>query len=850
MSRRHSRQRARHNAGTVALSAVSLPKVALRPLVLTLHLAVAGGMIAAACWTVDAHAQETAGQARRYDIPAGTLTASLNRFAEEAGVFLAAPNELTQGKTSPGLSGSFTVEQGFAELLRSQGLQAVRQGNGTWALRQAQAAAVPAAPVPAAPPGAAAESMLPAVKVTATAERSPSEPPPVYAGGRVARGGRVGMLGNKDVMDTPFNQTSYTAELIEETQARTIADVLRNDASVVITAPSNSGWEAAQSRGFSIGDSTDSISFNGLYGILPYYTVDVGVAERVEVFKGPSALLNGMPLSNSTGGTINIVSKRAQDDPSLQLALGYASRSQGTATLNAGRRFGQSRQFGIHFNGTYRDGEGAISPSNDKLASAMIGLDYRLNDSARLSADIGYQNRQLTGQNRPLFLASGVDAPAVVPSNRKSYLPSWQEWNDKATFGMVRGEFDIADNLSAYAAYGVARYEGLDIFMNPVLQNAAGDFTATPSSDGKGWGFDTGSGVAGLRFLFGTGPVQHTLNVNYSDIHRNSFNAAAQGNATAIASNLYSPADLVRPTWTSGPRYKSGESDRSSLGISDTLSVLDERLQITVGARNQKVSSRSFTAAGATSGTPYSSKVWSPAYTVLYKPSDTVSMYANYIEGLQPGTVVGNMYSNEGEVFPPYQSKQYEAGVKFDFSERLLAGLSVYQIKQPNTLALPTQPRPTLVLDGEQRNRGIDFSLAGEPVKGVRLTGGASYLDARLMKTQGGLTDGKQAVAASKWKFVLAGDWDAGFLPGLALSARVRYVDKAYINNTNTFNVAAYTLWDAGLRYRFQPSWGRSAVARLNVDNLFDKNFWMAYSNGGVIQPAPRTIKLSVTFDF
>ncbi len=826
----------------------SFPNVALRPAVLAVQLAVSGSLLAAALWAPQAHAQAAAGQARRYDIPAGSLTAALNRFAEEAGVFLSAPNELAQGKSSAGLSGSFTVEQGFAELLRGQGLEAVQQAGGTYVLRAlASSAVVPAAAPPANPVG---ESTLPAVRVRATAERSPNELPAAYAGGKVARGGGIGMLGNKDVMDTPFAQTSYTAQLIEDTQARTIADVLKNDASVVITAPSNSGWEAAQSRGFSIGDSSDSTSFNGLYGILPYYTIDVSMAERVEVFKGPSALLNGMPMSNSTGGSLNIVSKRAQDEPGAQIVLGYASESQGTATVNAGRRFGESKQLGVHFNGSYRDGEGAISPSKDKFTSAMLGLDLRLNDRARLSADVGYQKRELAGPNRPLFLAAGVDAPDAVPTNKKSYLPSWLEWNDETTFGMLRGEFDIADNLSAYVAYGAARFQGLDIFMNPVLQNAAGDFNATPSGDGKGWGYDTRSGVAGLRFLFGTGPVQHTVNLNYSDIHRDNLNAVAQGNATAITSNIYAPADLVRPTWTSGPQYKSGESDRSSLGISDTLSMLDDNLQFTVGARNQKVASRSFTAAGALNGVPYSSKVWSPAFTVLYKPSDRVSVYANYIEGLQPGRVVGNTYNNEGEVFPPYKSRQYEAGAKFDFSERLLASLSAYQIKQPNTLTLPTQPKPTLVLDGEQRNRGVDFSVAGEPVKGTRITGGASYLDARLTKTQGGLTDGRQAISASKWKFVLAGDWDAGFLPGLALSARVRWVDKAYIDATNTFDVAAYTLWDAGLRYRFQPPFGRAVVARLNVDNLLDKNFWMAYGNGGVIQPTPRTVKLSVTFDF
>lgn len=56
--------------------------------------------------------------------------------------------------------------------------------------------------------------------------------PPVYAGGQVARGGQLGVLGNADVMDVPFTMTSYTEQLIEDQQAEDIGDVLLNDASV------------------------------------------------------------------------------------------------------------------------------------------------------------------------------------------------------------------------------------------------------------------------------------------------------------------------------------------------------------------------------------------------------------------------------------------------------------------------------------------------------------------------------------------------------------------------------------------------------------------------------------------
>ena len=40
--------------------------------------------------------------------------------------------------------------------------------------------------------------------------------PPAYAGGQVAKGARVGLLGALDTMDTPFAVTSYTEALIRD----------------------------------------------------------------------------------------------------------------------------------------------------------------------------------------------------------------------------------------------------------------------------------------------------------------------------------------------------------------------------------------------------------------------------------------------------------------------------------------------------------------------------------------------------------------------------------------------------------------------------------------------------------
>ncbi|HEY6773485.1 MAG TPA: TonB-dependent siderophore receptor, partial [Oxalicibacterium sp.] len=72
------------------------------------------------------------------------------------------------------------------------------------------------------------EQTLGTIVVNASADASAEGLSKPYAGGQVARGGRIGILGTQDNMDVPFNVTSYTNDLIQNQQARTIGDVLKN----------------------------------------------------------------------------------------------------------------------------------------------------------------------------------------------------------------------------------------------------------------------------------------------------------------------------------------------------------------------------------------------------------------------------------------------------------------------------------------------------------------------------------------------------------------------------------------------------------------------------------------------
>jgi iron complex outermembrane recepter protein len=103
--------------------------------------------------------------------------------------------------------------------------------------------------------------------VIVEANGSQVELPADYAGGQIARGGRIGLFGNLDIMDTPFNSTNYTAEFIRNNQASSVADVVLNDPGVRVARGFGNFQELYVVRGFPV--YSDDVAYNGLYGLLP-----------------------------------------------------------------------------------------------------------------------------------------------------------------------------------------------------------------------------------------------------------------------------------------------------------------------------------------------------------------------------------------------------------------------------------------------------------------------------------------------------------------------------------------------------------------------------------------------------
>ncbi|WP_262405505.1 STN domain-containing protein [Pseudomonas fluorescens] len=71
---------------------------------------------------------------RSYNVPAGDLGSALIRFAGQAGVSVSVEPGLVSGRRSAGLSGNYSIDEGFARLLQGSGLQLQPVSAGAYTL--------------------------------------------------------------------------------------------------------------------------------------------------------------------------------------------------------------------------------------------------------------------------------------------------------------------------------------------------------------------------------------------------------------------------------------------------------------------------------------------------------------------------------------------------------------------------------------------------------------------------------------------------------------------------------------------------------------------------------------------
>lgn len=783
-----------------------------------------------------ARAQETPpiqlGQAtsRTFDIAPQSLESALLLFGQQSGRQIAAAGALVSGRASPGVRGTLSVEEALRRLLAGTGLTYSGIGGGTITFHRIDQGAG------SAPSGALQLDPLQVQGNVAPSQAEIGNLMPAYPGGEVARGGRVGALGNRDYMDTPFSTTVYTGKYIQDNQARTLSDAVLDDPTIRSAYGQSQFDDRLYIRGFALG--TGDMMFNGLYGITSQNSIDLTGIERIEVFRGPTALLSGMSPRSAVGGTINLVPKRAPDDGITQLTARYLSNAQFGGQIDLGRRFGPDKSLGLRLNAAYSGGQTSISGTSDQLGTVTLGFDFRSSDT-RLDADLGYTNRLIVGAQVGANVAPGLLVPPAPNAATNFYQP-WMFTALDELYGDLRFEHDFTPGLTGYIKVGGRRTNASYLVGFPTIINTSGATLTTPR---KSVLFNEGiSAEVGGRAKVETGPLRHEAVLTGSWLRLD--NGVQSTFLTPVASNLYAPVAQPAPNLSGIPERAplTSQTVLTSIGVIDAISALQDRVQLIGGVRYQKVQVSNWNVAG-TPAPGYDQSAVTPSASLIVKPWRELSLYGNFIQALEQGAIAGPGLTNAGQVFAPFVSTQFEVGAKLDLGT-FGATLSWFQITKPASFVnIATN---SLTVDGQQRNQGVEFTMFGEPLPGFRPIGGFTFVNAIMTNTSNGANNGKYVPAIPTFQANLGLEWDTPWVKGLTLGGRVIYTGASFVDEANLQPIPAWTRVDLSARYRFERPDGKPISIRGQVLNVGNANYWQGFLSQG----APRTVMLSLTADF
>ncbi len=828
-------------------AASHIPNTSQRSLAFAMQLLVLVGMTSG--WTNGALAQQAkpaqrlqagASDVRNYNIASGPLNQVLMRFLGESGVLLSGSTELTQGQTSPGVRGRYSSGAALAALLNGTGVSAVSDERGRYVLQPVSVDA------PSSAAGASSTDVARLAPITAVAVRS-GDLPEVYAGGQVARGARLGLLGNVDVMDTPFTVTSFTADAIENRSARTVADVLRSDPSVRFSTSDGHPFENFRIRNFAV--NQNEMTINGMYGMAPYGHTPVEMFERIELLRGPSALFTGMAPAGALGGTINLVPKRAGEEPLNRVSVGWQSKGNVGTRFDLSRRFGEDKALGIRLNGSFSDGNTALEGQSKQRQFLSAALDYR-NGGFKGSFDAYYSREKFKGGTPAGIFFRNANLGILTPPDADTQLFPAAYGDAENTGAIARAEYAFNDHVSAYANVGYREGKVKGFYTGTWAVVSDADGSASLSMSGQRMYEKTLNTEAGMRFNFNTGSIAHDLTLQAS---RLKMDYGYDATSNAGTTNIYNPSYVDMPQL---PGYARKWSDKywDSLALVDTMSMFDDRLKLTLGLRHQRFRVDP-TANGIAVGgeADYNETAVTPAVGIVFKPwGDNISLYGSYVQGLSQGDSISTTSGFvRNHTFAPYKTEQIEAGIKWNLGT-FTNTLALYQITKPTLLTFNTAAGLDATDGGEKRVRGLEWNTFGEIMPGLRVLGGVVYSHAVQTKTQDGLLDGYTAVGAPRWQGNIGAEWDVPRTNGLTLTAGMQATSGQWLTNDHTLKLPGWAVFDVGARYSTNLS-GRKTVFRFNVENVGNRNYYSGiFREGAAIATmgAARTFSASMSMEF
>ncbi|MEP7271399.1 MAG: TonB-dependent siderophore receptor [Acidobacteriota bacterium] len=752
--------------------------------------------------------QSAALPVRKFDIPPGALGTVLAAFEKTSGLKFVVPLEAIRSIASPGVSGVYTVEQALKQILNKTDV--------TYRFTSPETATLELS------------SLASSIEIEGRAATLSS---PKYS---------------EPLRDIPQTIAIIPKSVIEEQGATTLRDVLRNVPGLTITA-GEGGAPAGDNltlRGFS---ARNDIFVDGARDLGPQ-SRDPFNLEQVEVIKGPSSAFNGR---GSTGGTINLVSKSPELEPSYGFTLNFGSdrTKRVTGDINVPLKkigLGERTAFRLSVLGHDSGIAGRDVVENQRWGVAP-SLSFGLGTQTRLTLSY-YKLKQdnISDYGIPWVtathnvLSAYRDRPAPVP--RETFYGFRDRDFEKlnSDLATVRFEREVGDT---FTLRNQLRYGRSTRDSNATPPRFASNDSTVINRELRAWSTkdQMWDNQTDARAMFSTAGIQHTLTAGLALTNENNIRQTRTGPNSPTTLLNPNPDDIYTGVITNGT-IVGDVTGKSVAAYAFDTARFGEKFEVNGGLRWDRFDVDGISTTGAVVRRVDKMTSWRAG--AVYKPKVNGSIYASYGTSLNP-SLEGLSYGTANTAIDPEKSRNFEVGTKWDIArERLSINAALFRVLKTNARTPGLLPDdPPQVLQGEQRVQGLELAAVGSVTSHWRVFAAYTFMDSKVIDSNLATEVGKALINTPRNSFNI---WNIYSVGKLTLGGGPRFVGKRYGNNINTRFVDNYWTLDAMVSYPV----AKQLDLRLNLYNLNNAYYFDRLGGGHLIPGAGRSVMLSTSFHF
>lgn len=758
-----------------------------------------------------------------YHIAAGPLGNAITQFGVQAGVTISFDTEQTRHLSTPGLDGSYSVEEGLLRLLGSSGLQAQRQGNGGYVL-------IPADSGPAMELG---PLTIDANRLDATSEGTQS-----YAARAVTIGKGVHTL-----KETPQSVTVMTRKMLDDQNLNTLEQVLDKTPGITVY-DSPMGGKYFYSRGFNLDGQYQydgvPLDVGGNYVQANSFSSDMAFYDRVEILKGAAGMMKG---SGSSAGGVNFVRKRGQDKAQTTLTLSAGTWDNYRGQVDVGGPLNESGTVRGRAVATLQDRQYFYDNAKRQDQVLYGALDWDVTPDTTLGVGLAYEDVDAS----PCYhgLPRYADGSDLKLSRSTCLGASWNNQQSQRTTGFAdlkhRFNDDWSLNFASVYTHNNQNIEyGYAEGAVPVGAGSAaiGRYAGRFDYDQDDYGFD--SYLDGKFEAFG---LQHEVIVGANASRQQTHDYFAL-RGLGGTQNPFDPSSAFphpsKDAFLAAPSRGGSvptDSTTTQYGTYATLRLkLAEPLTLVLGSRVSwyRNKSDSYTQAWdywVHNRSQENGQV-TPFAAVLYDLNDEWTAYASYADIFQPQS---NLVNAQGQALQPKTGANYELGIKGElFGGALNTAFNLFRTIEEHRAE--TDFVDTCKGSGDQycytdsgkvRAQGFEAEVSGSPIERLQLLAGYTYTQTKYLNTINQTEPTELNFTSSfipRHMLKVWGDYQlAGALDRWTVGAGVSSQSENFRRQGNlSIEQAGYTLWSGRVQYRLDEHWSLA----LNGNNLLDKRYY------------------------